>query len=292
MVRFQEVNKSLGDFQLCDISFELPEGYIMGMIGENGAGKTSLLNMILGLYEPDSGELGLFGKHYASDSQASEIKNKLGYVLTDEDLFLGSVSLRENAVLYGRYYENYDEQCMADYCHAFDLDTRKKWREISKGEKLKFQFAFALAHRPRLLVLDEPVANFDPEFREQFFHEITQFVSDGLHSVILATHQTKDLDRIADYVTFVHEGRVVFSADKESLTERFRLVQGEDYKINLLKPERVVYKEKGAYVTSALVVHRRIDTYDRALTVCVPAIEDIMYYMLKGGKQGIGKVRV
>lgn len=282
MVKFEDVKKRLGDFLLQDISFELPEGYIMGLIGENGAGKTSLLNLVLGLYRQDSGTVKLFGREYAKAER--EIRQDISYVLVDGDLFLADTKLIDNANMFGKYYEHYREEALAAYCRQFSLDTQAKWKKLSKGEKLKFQFAFALAHQPKLLVLDEPTANFDPEFQQQFLHIITDFVSSGARSVILATHQTQDLDRIADYVTFLHQGRLVFSMDRETLMDRFRLVQGEAYKVNLLKPERVIYKEKGEYAVSALVRHRRIDTYDSQLAVSIPTIEEIMYYMVKSGK--------
>lgn len=282
MVQFENVRKWLGGFLLQDISFELPEGYIMGLVGENGAGKTSLLNLVLGLYRQDSGTIKLFGREYAGRER--EIRQDISYVLLDEDLFPADTRLIDNANMFGKYYERYSAETLADYCRRFSLDTKAKWKNLSKGGKLKFQFAFALAHQPKLLVLDEPTANFDPKFREQFLHIITDFVSSGECSVILATHQTQDLDRIADYVTFLHQGRLVFSMDRETLTDRFRLVQGEAYKVNLLKPERVIYKEKGEYAVSALVRHRRIDTYDSQLTVSIPTIEEIMYYMIKSDK--------
>lgn len=135
-----------------------------------------------------------------------------------------------------------------------------------------------------MLILDEPTANFDPQFREQFLHAVTDFVKDGERSVILATHQLQDLDQIADYVTLMHQGRLIFSCEKENLVDRFRMIKGEEYKINLLKQERVIYKETGDYAASALVWHRRIDTYDRQLTVSVPTIEEIMYFLMRSGR--------
>ena len=138
-----------------------------------------------------------------------------------------------------------------------------------------------MAHQSKLLVLDEPTANFDPQFKEQFLHRVTDFIRDGEHSVILVTHQLKELDKIADHITLLHQGRLLFSEEKESLMDRYRLVQGEAYKVELLNKERIVYKEVSEYAACALIRHRKIDTYDHALTVSVPAMEDIMYYFIK-----------
>ncbi len=283
MVRFENVDKRLGDFNLQNITFELQPGYLMGLIGENGAGKTSILNLILGLYQPDAGNVEIFGcKYYGEESR---IRNQIGYVLTDDGLFLANLRLDDNANLFGKYYKCYDKKKLYTYCDAFELNVKKKWRELSKGERLKFQFAFALSHRARLLVLDEPTANFDPEFRKQFLHLVTSFMKDGECSVILATHQLQELDQIADYITLLHCGKLIFSVEKERLTERFRIVRGEDYKINRLRQERVVCRETKGYVSAALVRHRKIDTYDPALTVSIPTTEEILYYFIKSGQK-------
>lgn len=283
MVRFENVDKRLGDFNLQNITFELQPGYLMGLIGENGAGKTSILNLILGLYQPDAGNVEIFGcKYYGEESR---IRNQIGYVLTDDGLFLANLRLDDNANMFGKYYKCYDKKKLYTYCDAFELNVKKKWRELSKGERLKFQFAFALSHRARLLVLDEPTANFDPEFRKQFLHLVTSFMKDGECSVILATHQLQELDQIADYITLLHCGKLIFSVEKERLTERFRIVRGEDYKINRLRQERVVCRETKGYVSAALVRHRKIDTYDPALTVSIPTTEEILYYFIKSGQK-------
>lgn len=281
MLHVKQVSKKLGDFCLKDISFNLPKGYIMGLIGPNGAGKTSLLYLMLGLYAMDEGKILIDGQDV--ESQEALAKDELGFVLAEE-LFSGQMSLKANADLYGKYYSQYEEALFLQYCHQFSLNPEKKLNKHSKGEKLKFQFAFALSHHPKLLVLDEPTANFDPEFRDSFLQILTGFIQDGEHSVILATHLTTDLDRIADYVTFLNHGRLEFSVDREMLEDSYRLVNGEEYKIDLLSKDSIIYKEKGSYGSKALVKNNRWSEYDRELLVSVPSIEDIMYFILKGEK--------
>ena len=281
MLKVQDISKKLEGFQLYDINFELPKGYIMGLIGENGAGKTTLLNLILGLYKPTKGTITINGMEY--ENHEKEIKNLLGYVLVD-DIFPGEMTLLENAKMYGKYYEKYETDIFLQYCKRLQLEEAKKYKQLSKGEKLKFQFAFALSHQPKLLILDEPTANFDPEFRKEFLSILAEFVSDGEKSVLHATHITEDLDRIADYVTFLHKGEVKFSMDRKTLEKSYRLVSGEDYKINLINKERIIFKEKGKYGSKALVMHRRFSNYSDGVQVEIPGIEDIMYYMLKGEK--------
>lgn len=279
MLKVQGLTKKLDGFSLQDINIDLPKGYIMGLIGENGAGKTTLLNLILGVYKPTKGQIWIDGMEY--ETEEKKIRNLLGYVLV-EDVFTNEMKLIEQADMYGKYYDNYDRKLFLDYCKRFQIDEGKKYKKLSKGEKLKFQFAFALSHKPKLLILDEPTANFDPEFREQFLKEITEFVSDGEKSVLLATHMTDELDRIADYVTFLHKGKVKFCLDRSELEKKYRLVSGENYKINLINKDRIIHREKGKYATVALVEHTGHAFYSADLEVTVPSIEDIMYHCIKG----------
>lgn len=273
--------KKLGYFRLKDICFELPAGYIMGLIGENGAGKTSIINMILGLTKADMGEVRLFGKTYEEDEVT--IRDNIGIVL-QERLYEDSWTLLENAARYGRYYSQYDEKRFVGLLTEFGLSERKKYKELSKGEELKFQFAFAMSHNPKLLVLDEATGNFDLEFREKFLGMLKGFISDGEHSVLMATHLTEDLDRLADYITYVDEGDQLFSMDIETLHDTYRIAMAEAYKIRLLPKEDVMYMETGEYTTRALIRYYARRPYDKALTLTVPTIEELMYFISKGMK--------
>lgn len=282
LVELKEVNKRLGNFTLEEISLELPEGYICGLIGPNGAGKTSLLHLILGLYRPDGGEIIVDGKTYSEAEE--EIHELIGTVLLD-DLFEGTLTLHQNAEDYGRFYRNYSSAVLEQYLNRFGLEGNRRYKELSKGEKLKFQFAFALSHEPKLLILDEPTGNFDPSFREEFFTVLKEFIADGQKSVILSTHLTEDLDRMADYILYLEKGRPVFNGDIEELHDTYRLVVGEKYKIKLLRQEDVIHMEEGEFGTRALIRHRQRNLYDASLTVTIPTIEELMYFMTKRGKK-------
>lgn len=278
LLQLEQISKHLGSFHLNEISLELPPGYIMGLIGPNGAGKTTLLHLILGLYAPEQGTLLVDGMDYAV--QEREIREEIGTVLLEE-LFSPRMSLRQNADYYGAYYKNYDADVFEMYLRRFSVVSDKKYRELSCGEELKFQLAFALSHAPKLLLLDEPAGNFDPEFRREFFAVLREFVADGTRSVLLSTHLTGDLERMADYITYLEKGTCLLSEDIETLRESYRLLTGEAYKIRLIPKERVVHVEEGEFGTRALVRHHRRDIYDGALTVTEPTIEEFMYFMTK-----------
>lgn len=281
MVKLEQVSKTLGKFSLKEINMELPPGYICGLIGPNGAGKTTLLHIIMGLLKPEAGEVSVMGKKFSEDEAA--IHDSTGVVL-QERLFEGDMSLKQNAGFYGKFYTHYEEAYFLQLLERFELKADRKYAKLSKGEELKFQFAFALAHHPRLLLLDEPTANFDPDFREEFWACLKEFIADGERSVILATHLTEDLDRMADYITWLDDGKVVHSKNIEELRDGYRLLCGEEYKLKLLPQENIIYMEKGEFGTRALIQHRRRFHYDESLAVSRPTIEELMYFMTKGKK--------
>lgn len=286
ILQVNHVSKTLGNFRLEDVTFSLPKGYIMGLIGPNGAGKTSLLHLILGLYRPQQGEIWIDGMNYETSEKA--IKEMIGTVLAEE-LFDGKFTLEQNSDYYGKYYEKYDKRVMMMYLQRFGLQPEQKYKKLSKGEKLKFSFAFALAHAPRLLLLDEPTGNFDPTFRKEFFNILKEFISDGTKSVVLATHLTEDLDRIADYITYIEKGKLLFSDDIETIRDSYKLVMGEPYKIKLLG-EDVIHMEEREFGTKALVKNHGYRQYDESLAVTTPTMEELMYFMTKRRtKRGIRK---
>lgn len=280
LVDCKNVSKKLGTFYLEDVSVELPEGYILGLVGPNGSGKTTFLHTLLGLYQPNQGSIRVDGKEYEKEER--EIREMTGVVLLDE-MFESGLTLEQNALFYGNYYSKYDHELLRQYLIRFELDGAKKYKQLSRGEKIKFEFAFALSHDAKLLVLDEPTGNFDQEFRKEFFQVLKEFIADGTRSVILATHLTEDLDRVADYLLYLEKGKVLYSGDIESLRAQYRLVTGETYKIKLLPKERIIKIEEGEFGTRALIRHFQRIHYDDTLTVAVPTIQELMYFMTKRG---------
>ncbi len=289
MLRINHVSKCWQDFCLQDVNFHLPKGYIGGVFGPNGSGKTTLINLILGLYHADEGNILVGGRDILADEKVC--KEQIGVVL-NENLFPGGITLLENADMLGRYYKNYDRLMLKEYCDRFALSLERKFEKLSRGEKLKYQFAFALSHQPKLLLLDEPTANFDPEFRQEFIKIITEFVADGEHSILLATHILEDLQQVGDYFLFLEKGKVDFAMDRSELEDRYRMVQGENYKIKLLKPDRVIYAEYGKDMGKALVRHSKFTEYDKEVTVTIPSLEEIMYFTVKSKKNKYNDKRV
>lgn len=278
MVKISEVSKKMGNFKIDNASFELPSGYICGLVGKNAAGKTTLLHLIMGLYEPDEGDICINGLNYIDDEK--KIKNMTGVVL-NEELFDNEVSALDNGKKYGKFYAEYNYDLYCDYLDTFNVDKDIKLKNFSKGQKLKCQFAFALSCNPKLLILDEPTANFDLDFREIFWKTIREFVADGERNVIIATHLTDELDRMVDYIIYIEEGAIHYSGDIERFRETYRILTGEAYKIKLIDKKRLIYMEKKKYGAKALVLHKRGSLYDESLEVTYPSIEEFMYYYSK-----------
>lgn len=277
IVSIQGLGKRLGSFCLEDISMELPAGYIMGLIGQNGAGKTSLLCLLLGLYEPDAGSVRIDGMGYRDQERA--IREQTGAVLL-EDLFEEGLSLQENGKVFGQFFRNYRPEQFAGYLERFELDKRKRYRSLSRGERLKLQLAFALSHEAKLLVLDEPTGNFDRSFRREFFRVLKEFIADGTKGVILATHLTDDLDRVADYILYLESGRSVYAGDIETLRKQYRIAEGERNRIDALPKEHVICVKQGEYGARALVRGGR-SLSDNVVRLRPPTLEELMYFMSK-----------
>ena len=280
MIDCNNVSKRFTSFSLKNITFNLPAGYICGLIGENGSGKTTLINILSGLYSYD-GEVRISGRDYCNHEY--DIKQDIG-VVVHGDIFEAKESLISNANYFGRFYKKYSKNLLENYLERFNLNDKKKYKELSKGEKLKFALAFALAHEPRLLLLDEPGANFDIEFRKEFNSLLREFIVDGTRSVILSTHIISDVETFADYILFLKNGKQVLFGDVETIREKYRMVSGEKYKIKLLK-DRIIYLEEGRISCNALVKHDK-QGYDKELKVWEPGIDELMYYIGKGKDYG------
>ena len=281
MLEVRNVSKKKGSFSMKDIDFQLPDGYIMGLVGANGSGKTTLIKMLLGLFVPDSGSIRIDGQEYTN--QEHSMREEIGYVL-QEELFDSGLSAEKNVDYYGHYYRKYDRELCRKYMREFELDGSRKYKVFSKGEKLKLQLAFALAHKPKYLIMDEPAGNFDPDFAKMFYRLLTEFVSDGKHSVLLSSHQTEGLEHMVDYVTFLQNGKLMFSENIEELHKRYKMISGESYKIKLIPKERIIYMEENAYGARALALSSRIHPFDRELLVEDATIEELMYFITKGGR--------
>jgi ABC-2 type transport system ATP-binding protein len=271
------MTKQIENFQLENINIRLEPGYIMGLIGPNGSGKTTLILTLLGLYQPKEGNIKICG--YDLAEQEKEAKSQIGFVL-DESPFTESISSKENARLYGRYYPHWDQNTFDRYCRQFEVDLKKPLKKLSKGNKIKFQLAFALSHNAKLLVFDEPTAGLDPVFRREIIEIMCDVISEGERGILFSTHLTEELDKIADYITFLQNGKQLFSLSKEELMERYSLVRGSGKQIGMLEEGLVIGKRIGENFAEALI-RKDLINLQTQLQFVKPTIEDIMYYTIQ-----------
>lgn len=299
MLRVEGLNKELINFELKDISFHLPKGYIMGLIGVNASGKSSLIKTLINIYHKDSGKVIVDG--ISMDEDERRVKNLMGIVL-DENYFEPGLSAEENAKLFGRYFENYRHDIFLSYCRSFNIDIKKKLKKLSKGQQMKFQLAFAMSHEAKLFIMDEPTANLDQAFRLELMDIMQDLIADGERSILLATHQTDTLDQIADYITLIDKGRIIFTMGKEVLMDKYLLLSGEAQSIKALPDELVVHREYGSYRSMALIYNPDCENKEgirslsgslseaietSGLTGLRPTIEELMYFMVKGGYHSV-----
>ena len=210
-------------FALANVSFVVPRGYVLGLIGPNGAGKTTTLKTILGLLQPDFGEIHAFGLDISEHGR--KVRSRIGFV-HDDPRFYDHLSLAQNAGLIGRFYRNWDRDAFEQLADSFALPLNKRFGALSRGIKTKFALALALSHRAELVIMDEPTSGLDPVFRRDLLDSLTDLLQDERTSILFSTHITSDLERIADYITLIQQGRIVFSAAKDEILESWALVKG------------------------------------------------------------------
>ena len=234
------LRKNYGSFALNDVTFDLPFGYIMGFIGPNGAGKTTTIKLILNVIKSDSGSAKLFGREYSSEQN-----EEIGVVM-DAPLYVDDWRVSDVESALAPFYKQWDKKLFAEYIKRFGLETKKKVKELSRGMKIKLQIAAALSHNAKLLILDEPTSGLDPVARDEICGLLREFVSDENKSVLFSTHITSDLDKTADFITFILNGSIIFTGAKDGLIEKYARVTGGLHDLNEEQKKVVIgYREHG-----------------------------------------------
>lgn len=275
-IKVNGVTKKYDNFTLDNISFTLPKGYIMGVIGENGAGKTTLINLIMNTVKKDSGQIEVMGMNNES-AQFSEMKNRIGVVL-DEASFPIAVTANVVNRMMKSIYTDWSESIFAGYMEKFNLPWNKAFNEFSKGMKMKLSIAVALSHYPKLLILDEPTGGLDPIARDELLEVFYDFTRDEEHSILISSHIISDLEKLCDYIAFVHRGKLLFCEEKDVLSEKYGILKCTFAQEADVPEEAVAGKRRGEYNAEFLVERSKVsDVFD----IEKADIEDIMLYMVK-----------
>ena len=274
------LTKKYKDFTLDDISFQIPRGAICGLIGENGAGKTTTISTVLNMVTPDSGSIQILGRDYLEGEK--EIKQKVGVVIDGLNQ-IPHLYCRDINTMMKKIYKNWDSELFSRYLKEFQLPEDKKLKDLSKGMNVKLNFAIALSHKPEFLILDEATSGLDPVMRDEILKMLQEFILDETHSVLLSTHITSDLDKIADYIIFMHDGKIQLMKSKEDIENNYGVLMCKKDFFEALSPDDYCAYIQEDFSTKVLVNHKQeLLKHFRDLDVGRASIEDIMLFYIKG----------
>jgi len=284
ILEVKNLTKKYKGFLLDNISFNLERGYIMGFIGPNGAGKTTTIKLLMNLIKKDTGEIKFF-EGLDSVKYERQIKQRIGFVY-DENHFYDELTLLEMQNIIAGFYSRWDDDEFNKYMKRFELPSGKKIKELSKGMKMKYSLAIALSHNADLIIMDEPTSGLDPVFRREILDILSDLLQDESKSVFFSTHITKDLERIADYITFINDGKIVFSDSKDQILDSYGIVKGGNELLDQDIRKEFVGLRESRFGFEGLT--KNISKVQKLLGSDViiekPSLDDIMVYTIRGNK--------
>lgn len=274
-LQIDNLTKHYKNFTLNNVSFNIPEGTIMGLIGENGAGKSTIINLITGAAVMDSGQISIYGK--LSDKLSKDEKAEIGTVISGcgfpEELTASDVNNIMKSV-----YKQWDSKKFFEYIERFSLYKKSRIKTYSTGMKVKLEIAIALSHNARLLILDEVTNGLDPSARMEILDMLLDFIQDEKRAVLISSHIIGDLEKICDYITFIHKGKIVFSENKDDILDKYAVINVDGKKMKELDDKAVISVSRTNFSEKALVYREAIPLgFETEKT----SIEDIMLYYIK-----------
>ena len=280
-IELSHVTKRFPGFALQDLSLTVPSGTICGLVGENGAGKTTAIRLLMGALRPDSGTCTVLGTDAASPEFLA-VKEDVGVVL-DEAYFPESLNALQVGKVLSRTYRRWDGALYAGYLARFDLPEKKQFKDFSRGMKMKLAIAAALSHHPKLLVLDEATAGLDPIVRDEVLELFNEFTREEDHSILISSHILSDLEKLCDYIAFLHKGRLLLCEEKDRLLEEYGIFTGTADQADALMPEAVAAREVSGLGGVRCLVRR--DLMPTGWDLEKPTVEDVILFLVKGAKE-------
>ena len=278
ILEIKGLNKAYDGFALKDVSFSLPKGYIMGFVGENGSGKTTTIRSILNMANIDSGKISVFGLDSVTDTIA--IKEKLGVVF--DSLYLADhLTAKQIEKQLKPFYKDWDSREFAGRLGSFGLPDNMRVGEFSKGMKMKLMIAIALSHKAEFMILDEPTSGLDPVARDELLDILAEYIEDENRSVLFSKHITSDVERIADYVTILHNGKVWFTGTKDELSEKYVILRGAEEDISSALREKCIGFHGYRNGFDALLSTEYLDEVSDVLETEKANIDEILVYVSK-----------
>lgn len=279
-------SKHYDKFTLKDINISLQRGYIMGFIGANGAGKTTAIKLIMNMVKRDGGKINIFGLDNIKDEVT--IKNKVGYV-GEQPVFYDDMTVGWTAGFAKKFYTHWDDKRFRELISQFGLDLNKKIKQLSKGMKMKTALALALSHEADLLILDEPTSGLDPIIRDELLEILIGFIRDEKRSVFFSSHITHDIEKVADFVTFIDEGKIILSDTKDDLLNKWKVVKGDISILEQLKKDLLGIRIHGAgfeAITDNPDALKRLNSTSNLL-IERAGLDDILLHLAKRGNSNV-----
>lgn len=277
----QNISKSFSGFHLDNISFSLPKGYIMGLVGTNGAGKTTTIKLILNMMERNRGDISVFGLDAIKNER--QIKQKLAVVF-DTNIFVDEWTINETEKAISPFYDEWNHKTFTEMLEKFQLSPKMKVGKLSRGMQMRLMLACAFSHNAQLLILDEPTSGLDPLARDELMELLQDYIKDGERSVLFSTHITSDLQKVADYITFLKHGKLVFTGSMDNHLEKYVLIKGAPDELNAeLKKHIIGLRQTNmgfeGLISSALAKQYKGYVFDK------PTIDDIVIFISKDGEK-------
>lgn len=275
------LSKNYNRFSLKNINLSLKKGYIMGFIGPNGAGKSTTIKLIMNLLKRDSGNINIFGLD--NIIYEKDVKSRIGFVY-DENHFYEELTIEQMKNIIAPFYKNWNENLFRKYKKEFEIQEKKKIKELSKGMKMKFSLAIALSHNAELIIMDEPTAGLDPIFRSELLDILGTIIQDESKSIFFSTHLTTDLEKVADYITFINKGEIIFSESKDKILEDYAIVKGKKELLDRDIRKEFIGLKENSYGFEALTnnINRIRGLLRQNVLIEKPSLEDIMVYTVRG----------
>lgn len=279
-IELSHINKSFGEFAIQDLCLTVPSGTICGLVGENGAGKSTTIRILMNALRPDSGTARVLGAD-VSRLSFREVKEDIGVVL-DEAYFPETLTAVQVGKVLAGTYRRWDQKLYDGFLRRFDLPGKKPFKDFSRGMKMKLAIAAALSHQPKLLVLDEATSGLDPIVRDEVLELFNEFTREEDHSILISSHILSDLEKLCDYIAFLHRGRLLFCDGKDQLLETYGIFTGTAEQVDSLREEAVIGREASGYGGVRALVRR--NEMPSGLETDRATIEDIILFMVKGAK--------
>lgn len=280
-IELSHINKSFGGFAIRNLCLKVPSGTICGLVGENGAGKSTTIRLLMGALRPDSGAVQVLGTD-ASAPEFQAVKEEIGVVL-DEAYFPEVLNAAQVGKIMAATYRRWDMGLYQSYLRRFGLPGKKPFKDYSRGMQMKLSIAVALSHRPRLLVLDEATAGLDPIVRDEVLDIFNEFTREDGHSILISSHILSDLEKLCDYIAFIHQGRLLFCDEKDRLLESYGILTDSAEQLECLMPEAIVACEPSGYGGVRALIRR--DLAPNGFLLERPTVEDIILFLVKGAKK-------